>query len=235
MSKSRDKLPTRSSNEEVTDFLSRLAAVPPVKTQHRGRLIFALDATASREPTWDMACRIQADMFSASAAGGSLDIQLCWYRGIGEFRAEPWSADAQTLQRRMSGVFCLGGTTQIGRVLNHAAAETRQKKVNALAFVGDCMEESADRLYQLAGELKLLGLPAFVFQEGHDPIAEPVFKRMARLSGGAHCRFDSGSAKQLRELLAAVAAYASGGRKALEERGRREAGAQLLLQQLKKG
>jgi len=172
-------------------------------------------------------------MFESTSAMGGLDIQLCWYRGFGEFRAAPWSADTHSLQRRMSGVTCLGGVTQIGRLLHHATMETRLRKVNALVFVGDCVEENTGHLYQLAGELGLLGLPAFVFQEGNEPAAHRAFARIAQLSGGAHCRFDAGSARQLRELLAAVAIYATGGRRALEDQVRQHAGAARLLSQLK--
>lgn len=235
MSKNDDRLPTRSSNEEVDAFLAQVARTPAAAPGQRGRLIFAMDATASREPTWDQACHIQAEMFDATAAIGGLDVQLCWYRGFGEFSAEPWSADTRSLQQRMSAVRCLGGATQIGRVLQHAGAETRRRKVNALVFVGDCMEENPDQLYALAGELGLLGLPAFVFQEGVDASVRRVFESIARLSGGAYCHFDAGSARQLRELLAAVAVYAAGGRRALEHHERRHGGATRLLTQLKGG
>ncbi len=233
MSKNDDQLPTASSRPEVDAFLAKVKRTPAAATGRSGRLIFALDATASRGPTWDQACQIQAEMFQATAAIGGLDIQLSWYRGFGEFKAEPWSADTQSLLRHMGGVSCLGGVTQIGRLLHHAAVETRRSKVNALVFVGDCVEENAEHLYQLAGELGLLGLPAFVFQEGHDPAARRVFARITQLSGGAHCRFDAGSARQLRELLAAVAVYAAGGRRALEHHGQKHGGAALLLSQLK--
>ena len=117
----------------------------------------------------------------------------------------------------MTGVHCLGGTTQIGKVLGHAVIEARRSKVDALVFVGDCMEEDVDRLCRIAGELGLLGTPAFLFQEGQEPIASKAFAQIARLSGGAHCRFDTGSARQLRDLLSAVAVYAAGGRRALQD------------------
>ena len=54
-----------------------------------------------------------------------------------------------------------------------------------------------------------------MFQEGHDAVAEQAFREIARLTGGAWCRFDPGAAAQLRELLRAAAAYAAGGREAL--------------------
>jgi len=96
------------------------------------------------------------------------------------------------------------------------------------------MEEAIDNLCQAAGELGILGVPVFMFQEGGDPIAENAYREIARLSRGAYCRFDTGSAHQLGELLRAVAAYAAGGVRALKElSSRRSAGAQQLLSQLK--
>jgi hypothetical protein len=237
MNKRNDQLPTRSSLSEVDAFLSRVAAAPASKPAgRRGRLLFAMDATASREPTWDRACNIQGEMFRETASLGGLETQLCWYRGFEEFHADPWTADSSRLLRHMTGVFCLGGTTQIARVLRHAIAETRKAKVDALVLVGDCMEENLDTLCSLAGELGLLGVPAFLFQEGHDPVAERAFAQLARLSGGAHCRFDAGSAQQLKDLLSAVAVYAAGGRHALEDFGRRRGGSvPFLTRQLNKG
>ncbi len=223
---------TTSSDSEVVQFLQK-AARTPVAAKPSGRLIFALDATASRQPTWDRACQLQGDMFAATADIGGLAVQLVWYRGYGEFQVEPWLSQAADLQRRMTAVQCRGGLTQIGRVLEHATRETRLHRVNALVLVGDCLEEAVDPLCQQAGQLGLLGVPAFVFQEGDDPDATLGFREIARLTRGAYCTFDKGSARQLRELLTAVAVYATGGRPALEEFGRRHGGlARQLTRQL---
>ena len=46
----------------------------------------------------------------------------------------------------------------------------------------------------------LHGVPMFLFQEGHDAKAEQTFREIARLTKGAYCRFDQGSAEQLRDL-----------------------------------
>lgn len=210
----------QSTSTEVAEFL-RQAARAPVAPAPGGRLIFALDATASRQPTWDRACQLQGDMFAAAAGLGGLAIQLVWYRGYGEFHAEPWLTDPMELQRRMSTVHCQGGLTQIGRVLEHAMRETRRHRLSGLVLVGDCLEEPVDPICHQAGQLGLLGAPAFVFQEGYDPDAALAFREMARLTHGAYCAFDTGSARQLRELLGAVAAYAAGGRRALEDFSRR--------------
>ncbi len=213
-----DKVRKEKRDADIDAFLMKVAATPRVKAAGvKGRLMFALDATASREPTWDRACHIQAEMFTEAAALGGLEIQVVYFRGFGDFRATPWLSSSDELVRLMTRVRCLGGHTQIRKVLKHALAESSGgRKVDALVYVGDCMEEDVDELCHLAGELGLLGVPAFVFQEGREPIAMRAFRQIARLTGGAYCSFDAASAKTLRELLRAVAAYAAGGRPALE-------------------
>lgn len=218
------------ANSDVDAFLRQVAATPSSrKAGKRGRLLFAMDATASRGPTWDHACQLQGQMFEETASLGGLDVQLAWYRGFREFRASPWVHQATDLLAQMSGVRCLGGHTQIGRVLDHAIAETRRETVNALVFVGDAMEEEVDDLCHRAGQLGLLGVPAFVFQEGRDPVAETAFRQIAQLTRGAWCAFDHNSAQQLRELLRAVAVFAAGGRRALADHSKRSGGLALRL------
>ena len=219
-----------SSGTEIDAFLRKIARAPAIrKPGECGRLIFAMDATASREPSWDRACHIQGEMFKETSALGGLEIQLVYYRGFGECKASPWVANSTELLRRMTAVMCLAGHTQIGKVLKHALKEAKKRKVGALVFVGDSIEEDIDRLGHLAGELGLLGLPCFMFHEGPDPLARMAFQQIARLSGGAYCPFDATSAQQLRDLLSAVAVYAAGGRKALADYGDRKGG---VVQQL---
>jgi hypothetical protein len=220
---------------EIDAFIKRARTLsPPREPGTRGRLIFALDATMSRQPTWDVACSLQADMFREAAAIGGLDVQLLYFRGLGECRASPWVSDGRRLADLMTRIACRGGHTQIGKVLSHARRETEKTKVQALVYVGDAMEEAIDDLAAAAGQLGLLGVPAFVFQEGHDPIAEQAFREIARLTHGAYCRFDLGSAHELGELLRAAAVYAAGGVRALADlSARRNTGAQKLLAQMR--
>jgi hypothetical protein len=230
------KLPTKSTSEDMQAFLNKVAATPVRHTgNRRGRLIFALDATASREPTWDTACQLQGEMFQETANLGGLDVQLAYYRGFGEFKASPWASEPEGLLRQMTGVYCLAGETQIRKVLQHAVKETKRESVDALVFVGDCVEEDVDRLGAIAGELGLLGVPVFLFQDGNDQIAEFAFKQIAKLTNGAHCRLDAFSARTLRELLRAVAVYAAGGRRALENLAEKEGGAILQIAHQVKG
>ncbi len=226
MSSGDKKLPiSKTSADDVTAFLQKVAAAPATKPAGgRGRLLFAIDATASREPTWDMACHIQAKMFAETASLGGLEIQLCFYRGFGEFKATQWLANSDELIRRMTKVACVAGRTQIRKVLRHAIEETKTHKVDAVVFVGDVVEEDIDDLGHHAGELGLLGTPVFIFHEGGEPSSRSAFRQIAKLSGGAYCAFDAGSARQLRDLLTAVAVFSAGGRRALADYSRKTGG-----------
>ena len=224
-----------STRSEIDAFLAQVKGLAPsTQPGRRGRLVFALDATMSRQPMWDTACRLQADMFREAAAIGGLDVQLVYYRGLSECRASRWVSQAERLAALMERIDCRGGHTQIGKVIAHARRETEAVKVQALVFVGDAMEEKLDDLCHAAGELGLLGVPAFMFQEGDDPITEQAFREITRLTHGAYCRFDPGAAHELAELLRAVAAYAAGGMRALADlSARRDAGAIKLIRQMR--
>lgn len=205
-----------TARERVDKFLAGVTSQP----RRRGRLVFAMDATASREGTWDSACQLQASMFQEVAALGSLDVQLVYYRGLGDFggecKASTWVNDALQLGRLMARITCQAGHTQIEKVLKHVARETMLQKVDALAFVGDACEEDPDQLMQPAAELARLGVPVFMFQEGNIAEVRRTFQDIARVTNGAYCAFNTGAAQQLAELLRAVATFAVGGVAALE-------------------
>lgn len=208
-------LTTTASTADIDVFLQKLNRRGARAPQTRGRLLFALDATGSRQAAWDRAAHIQAEMFLAAQALGGLKVQLCFYRGYGEFKVSPWVSEAAPLLRMMTSVSCRAGETQICRVLQHAINEAMAQRVSALVFVGDCCEESIDVLAARAGELGAIGVPAFMFHEGYDPRAAQAFQEIARLTSGAYSRFDAASPDALRQLLRAVAVYAAGGGQAL--------------------
>lgn len=237
MTKGRDITPPRgeakpavSPRSEIDAFLKEAGKIAP-PAEARGRLIFALDATMSRQPTWDLACSLQAEMFDAAAGVGGLSVQLVYFRGVGESRASPFVANTRALRDLMVKIQCRGGQTQIRKVLAHVRREAEKRPVAALAYVGDAMEENPDHLCQLAGEIGLLGVRIFMFHEGKDTLAESTFREIARLTGGAYLPFDRASAAELKSLLNAVATYAAGGLKALA--ASKGAGARLLLPKLK--
>lgn len=228
---SSNKTPTtRATSGDVAAFLNQAAKTPMrAPGVKNGRLVFAMDATASRGPTWSTAMTIQSDMFKEAATVGGLDVQLVYYRGLMDFGASPWLGDPARIVGLMRTVDVEGGNTQILRVLRHAIAESKGAKVNAVVFIGDAVEESNDLIAEAAGQLGLQGVPVFVFHEGGGEPAGTVFRQIARITRGAYSTFDANSAQQLRDLLKAVAVFAAGGRKALESYGAKAGGAVLQL------
>ncbi|SEG22851.1 vWA domain-containing protein [Marinobacterium lutimaris] len=222
-----------SDSKEIDAFLNQAKELVP-STSQTARLLFAMDATASRSPTWDQACGLHSEMFLASGNDGALQVQLCYYRGYREFHYSDWVAKPEALLKEMNGVSCLGGHTQIGRVLEHALREHRNHPINVVVLIGDCCEEPLDPLCELAGEMGLLGIPLFCFHEGDDPHGRLLFEQLARLSGGVFARFDLHSAERLKQLLAAAAVYATGGIAALENLARNNRDLLALTHQLER-
>lgn len=221
-----------SARSEIADFVEKAKAMAAHRPQgQRGKLVFALDATMSRQPTWDLACSLQAEMFAAVSGVDALAVQLVYFRGFGECQASKWHRDPAALAKVMSGIACRGGQTQIGKVFSHARTEHTREKISAVVFVGDAMEENVDALAKKAGELGLLGCPVFIFQEGHDAGVETAFREFARLSKGAYARFNAHAPDELASLLKAVAVYATGGHAAL--RLQKSPSARGLLEQLR--
>ena len=124
------------------------------EAQHAPRMIFALDATVSREPTWEMAGKLHREM---GAVLGNLTLQLVFFRGD-ECKASGWVAGGQRLAELMTKVRCATGYTQIGRVLQHVLTESREHTIRAVIYIGDCCEEAGEELFGLAEQLKRDGM-----------------------------------------------------------------------------
>lgn len=213
-------LPERSTSGDIAAFVRQARAV--ASAAGSGRIILALDATMSRQPTWDLACSLQGEMFDAVRGVGSLGVQLAYFRGFAECRSSGFVTDTEALKRLMGRIDCRAGRTQVGKILAHALREREKGPLAALVYIGDALEEDMDGLADKAGRLGLLGVPVFVFQEGSEPGAQRGFKEIARLSKGAWFRFDRAAAAMLAKLLSSVAVFAAGGRAALEARDRPE-------------
>lgn len=217
-------------NTSIDHFVAEVAKTkqPP---KNANRLIFALDATGSRQPTWDLATHLHAELFLATDSN-AISVQLAYFQGYNEFKTTGWQSSAEPLLRAMQHVHCKAGLTQIRRVLKHVHKEASNTQLKAAVYIGDSCEEDPSTLYEYAGTLGILKVPLFVFQEGFDPNAQAIFSQLARRSGGVHAPFNAGSAKELRDLLGAVATYTSGGRNAVKRLDSQAA--TLLLRQLKK-
>ena len=228
----RSGTPTKSkTSRDISKFLEKGKAISAIR-EKQPRLLFGIDATASRQPTWDLASRTQVELFSAAHQIANIAVQLCFYRGFGEFTTSNWLSSHLELKDFMQRVGCEGGQTQIIRLLKHAIAEHNKLPIKALLFIGDACEENPNILFDLAGQCGLLHLPIFVFQEGHEKQASKVFHRLANLSGGVHAQFDQSSASMLSSLLGALSRYITGGEKALENSAQKSD--KILLEQLKK-
>jgi hypothetical protein len=215
---------TPSRRAAVDAFLQRNRET--IAAGGRGRLIFALDATFSRQPTWDMAIELQASMFAEAAKLGGLQVQLAFFRGT-ECQASNWTVNPHVLADKMRRISCVGGVTQWGRVFGHVRQEHRKKPIAAVVAIGDCCEEVAGALYDAVAGLPRL----FVFQEGDDPAASAVFPELARRTGGAHFKLGPDSACELEGLLRSIAIYVAAGPTALADQ--RTDSARKLLTQLK--
>jgi hypothetical protein len=197
-------------------------------------LMFAIDATASRAATWDIARELQAKMFRDAAPIGKLDVQLVYYRGENECRHSKWVTSGDRLAHLMNQIECKSGRTQIGRVLDHALRETEKAPVQALVFIGDMFEEQVESIAgefeephesiaAMAGALGKRGLPVFMFQDVsrvRDARARSAFRLIALKSGGAYFEFNPNTARaveQLSDQLNAIARLAVGDGEALQQ------------------
>ena len=226
-----DHVPARSRTGDVAAFVAQARAVAEkaASAPQRARLMFAIDATRSREPTWDLASGLQMQMFQAAEAHGGLRVQLVYFRGTDECRASRWHDQARPLTDAMERVTCRAGHTQIARVFRHALREQAAGRISALVLVGDACEEATDEVMGLAGQLAMVSLPVFAFHEGGDRLAEDLFREIARVTRGAFHRFDHHAPRLLADALRAVAVYASGGREALLRLAEREGGTTRLI------
>ena len=225
----------KTSSGQLGEFLAQVKKTPSrIQRESIGRLVFGMDATASREKTWDNACQIQSKMFRATDDIGAINVQLCYYRGFNEFQYSGWSSSGEELIKEMTNVSCLGGHTQIAKIFKHALEEHRTQKIRALVFVGDALEENADELCYLAGKFGVFNIPIFMFQEGSSSAVMSTFKQVALLSGGAYAPFNSGSVKELQDLLSSVAVFVAGGHKALEKFEKSNRSRKILTLQLRK-
>ena len=210
-------LEAQSEKGDIAAFLAKTKLVRQAQKAQglkpvTGHLIFALDATMSRQPTWDVACSLQSDMFNVAAEHGGLATQLVYFRGTAECRASRWTRKADDMVGWMERFDCRAGRTQLGRILQHVKNESAKTQIDAVVFVGDALEENPDIVVGLAGDIGLKSIPVFVFQEGSDPLVTTIFKDIARLTGGAYGQFDPSAKHRLADYLKGIAAYAASGR-----------------------
>jgi hypothetical protein len=196
----------------------------------RPRLIFGFDATASRGPAWATAREVTDAL--VKALPGELDVALAVHGGSRLHTFTEFTANAGTLRDRAAGIRCLAGFTQLLPILSRALSNPG---VRVVTYIGDVFEESLRRGQKLADTMGEQGIKLIVLHDVADWNARrdaEVFLDLARRTGGCVLPFDANAPARLRELLAAVAVYAVGGKELLEEKRGELPGAVMLLDHL---
>jgi hypothetical protein len=205
--------------------------LPPVDTApHRPRLVFGFDATASREPAWDAARQVTDAL--VRALPGELDVALAVHGGSRLHTFTEFTANPAALRDRAAAIRCLAGFTQMLPILSRSLSAPG---VRVVTYIGDVFEESPQRGRKLADEMGRRGIRLIVLHDLADWNARrdaEVFLDLARRTGGCVLPFDANAPGRLRELLAAVAVYAVGGKALLEQKRATLPGAATLLQHL---
>lgn len=228
-----DKVRSRSA---ISATPKQQTLAKALKNESRPRLLFSMDATASREASWNVAKEITDAMFKA--VPGALDVALAYHGGGHLQEITPFSSDTKAFLDKVHTVHCQAGMTALNEILDEATEISRLK---ALIYIGDCFEENLDAAIELAQQLKLKGVRCFMFHEtssgslGYNvDTAHEVFGKIAQITGGALLPFDENSPQMVKQLLEAIAFYAVQGIKALEQKAKYLPAARLLLQQMNK-
>jgi hypothetical protein len=198
----------------------------------RPRLVFAVDATASREPAWAAARKVTDAL--VKALPGELDVALAVHGGSRVHTFTAFTSDATTLRDRAAGVTCEAGLTRLLPILS---VSLKQPGVRVVIYIGDVFEESVSQGRRLADAMGAQGAKLIVLHDTADPASRrdvEVFWDLAKRTGGCVLPFDANAPGRLRDLLSAVAVYAVGGEKLLRQRRHELPGAVALLEHLGK-
>ena len=116
-------------------------AEPPVEAGTPGgpRLIFAVDATASREPAWTAARQVTDAL--VKALPGELDVALAVHGG-----SRVHTFTTFTKERRHASRPCRGGFVpgRFDQAASDLLASLKHQAVRVVVYIGDVFEESFD-------------------------------------------------------------------------------------------
>lgn len=198
------------------------------------RLLFTLDATASREGAWNVARKITHSMFEQLP--GELEVSLGWHGGGSLQEITPFSTQSRGFLDKLNSVNCSAGRTALNDLLQEC---TQIPRLRALVYIGDCFEENEENAYAIAEQLRIKGIKLFIFHDrsseryGYNvDDAKRIFANLIDICGGCLLDFNESSANKSKELLDAIAVYAAGGTKLLEQKRKQLPGAAKLLEQL---
>lgn len=188
--------------------LERLAAKQAQARTVRIGLI--VDATGSRQASWEDAQRVQGRMLESLGRTGRVLLRLIYFGG-GELTACAWSSDHAALSAHMAAVRCRKGHTQILDGLRRFLREGEEAE--SIILVGDAFEEDAGSAELLAALLRDSGAKIFAFLEGDDAHAARIFRKLAEATGGRFARL--GAELPLGALCEGVVLLTAHGREGL--------------------
>src|SRR5262249_45195432 len=123
---------------------------PPAETStpSRPRLVFAVDATASREPAWAAARQVTDAL--VKALPGELDVALAVHGGARVHTFTEFTNNPATLRDRAAGISCIAGMTRLLPIL---ATSLKRQAVRVIVYIGDVFEENLAAGRELANSL----------------------------------------------------------------------------------
>jgi hypothetical protein len=199
-----------------------------------------LDATASRSYSWELSRTLTAAMFNAIP--GELDIALAWHAGTKLQEITTFSSDAAPFTNAIRSMRTESGQTRLNEIL--AAATKMTPPIRVFVYVGDCYEEDEKEAYIYARRLNRIHTTCFFFHDASSTdaynqnyidalaTAKTVFENIVAITGGMVLPFTRNAPDEIKNLLEAIAVYAAGGVKLLEERRKTLAAAPKLLASL---
>ena len=183
------------------------------------RIGFLVDATGSRNKTWERAQGIQSKMFRAAHGIKAIKLRLVHFGG-NRLTTRDWEDDTKSVAAHMAAVRCRAGLTQILEGLQTFIDEAPEDRASAIILIGDYFEECSTQAKITSVRLKDMGIKVYSFIEGNDHTAQTVFRNLAEVTDGRFARF--GEDLPLADLCQGVALLASGGRKALRQLGNKK-------------
>ncbi|NRA46534.1 MAG: hypothetical protein HRU09_16405 [Oligoflexales bacterium] len=147
--KGKASVTTRSSTDKINRAVNK---------KSRPKLLFSMDATASREHSWLIAQDITSSMFDE--VPGELDVALAYHGGGILKNVSPFKSNAKQFKDAVSVVRCDAGPTALNAILQEASEVNGLK---AMIYIGDCYEEPFVEAEYYARQLKLKGTRAFMF------------------------------------------------------------------------
>ncbi|MCD8566387.1 MAG: VWA domain-containing protein [Alphaproteobacteria bacterium] len=216
---------SQGPNQRVLAALEKAQTRVGTGATYNGRVGFIIDATGSRESTWNEAQKIQTDMFSSVAGKGGLKLKLTHFGGS-TLSVHEWMDDPNAVASKMKEVSCMLGLTQIIKALEAFLVDNPKEAASSIILVGDSFEENIEELGPFCEKLKNQGTKVFSFLEGDDLQAKQAFSMLSEKTGGAFAVF--GKDMPLEDLCQGVALMAVGGTAALRHL-KNKAAAQTLL------